>query len=210
MVRISSILLIVLLLFSCGGSPEPTSSRPQEPVTQPVPAPTPAEPQKQLEEPVQVTPTPIAVPEERVFNPDSITQEKFDATKADVQALIRDLNGIIRARNYNSWRTYLADSYFEEISSKEFLDKMTEELYKRDQIVATNLGRDPRRVTKKILRTPKDYFDNVVVPSRSNDRMDEIDFVDENRVKAYTRDNSGRLLVLYDLELFDNKWKIIN
>jgi len=165
---------------------------------------------------VQATPAPIPVPVRNttpaavVFDPQSITEEKFIATKTDVQALIEDLNRIIRARNYNAWRTYLADSYFEEISSHEFLEERTEELYNRDQIVATNLGRDPRRVSKKILRTAKDYFDNVVVPSRSNDRMDDIDFVSENRVKAYTMDTRGHRLVLYDLEFIGGEWKIIN
>ena len=148
--------------------------------------------------------------EEKAFDPGSISQEKRDAAMTEVQALITDLNRIIRARNYNAWRGYLSDSYFEEISSRAFLEERTEDLYKRDQIVAQNLGRDPKRVQKKILRTPKDYFDNVVVPSRSNDRMDDLDFVTENRVKAYTVDNRGQRLVLYDLEIIGSKWKIIN
>ena len=144
------------------------------------------------------------------FNPESITEEKYTTTKSDVQALIADLNKIIRAKNYNAWRGYLAESYFSEISSAAFLEERTDELYRRDQIVASNLGRDPKKVQKKILRTPRDYFDNVVVPSRSNERMDDIAFVSENRVIAYTMDNRGNRLILYDLELIDNKWKIIN
>ena len=72
------------------------------------------------------------------------------------------------------------------------------------------MGRNPRLVQKRILRTPRDYFDNVVVPSRSNDRVDDISFISENRVKAYTEDNRGNRVVLYDLEIIDNTWKIIN
>jgi len=155
-------------------------------------------------------PEPVAQPVENIFDPASITQEKRDAAMTEVQALITDLNRIIRAKNYNAWRGYLSDSYFREISSAAFLEERTEDLYRRDQIVAQNLGRDPKKVQKKILRTPKDYFDNVVVPSRSNDRMDDLDFVSENRVKAYTVDNRGQRLVLYDLEIIENKWKIIN
>jgi len=201
----------ILLILSCTTVPQPVDSTiPAAPVSQ-AEAPKPPEPAQnipQTEPPYEeVTNTP---PEEAVFDPGTISEEKFATTKADVQTLIADLNRIIRARNYNAWRTYLADSYFKEISSSAFLDERTEDLYKRDQTVASNLGRDPKRVQKKILRTPKDYFDNVVVPSRSNDRMDDIDFVSENRVKAYTLDSRGNRLVLYDLELIDDKWKIIN
>ena len=194
-----------------------TPEAPPAPVVQAVvpapvePAPAPVEPPPP---PVQVVqpaaPVQSAPPPKEVFDPGNITEEMYETTKADVQSLIADLNRIIRARNYNAWVGHLSASYLKEISSQPFLENITEELYKRDQIVATNLGRDPRRVQKKILRTAKDYFDNVVVPSRSNDRMDDIDFVSENRVKAYTLDTRGQRLILYDLELIDEKWKIIN
>ena len=145
-----------------------------------------------------------------VFDPGSISEEVYSTAKADIQALIADLNGIIRARNYNAWVLNLADSYFELISSDSFLADRTEDLYRRDQIVAQNLGRDPRMVQKRILRDPRDYFINVVVPSRSNDRVDDIDFMSLNNVKAYTVDQRGQRLVLYNLEVIDGKWKIIN
>ena len=196
-------LAFLLLLVSCGTTPPPvTTPDPQPAPVQPAIAESGKEPPPQtvISEP----------PKEEVFDPGSITEERFSATKADVQALIDDLNRIIRAKNYNGWLKYLSDSYLKEISSDEFLEERTEELYRRDQTVASNLGRDPKRVQKKILRTPKDYFDNVVVPSRSNDRLDDIDFISENRVKAYTMDNRGTRLVLYDLELINDKWMIIN
>ena len=195
--------MVLFVVLSCGTAPEtqePVSSEPvsSEPVS------------SAAQQPQQTGSAPAATPSEAVFDPGSISQEKFETAKADVQALINDLNRIIRARNYTAWTGYLADSYFAVISSEAFLEEKTEELYKRDQIVATNLGRDPRMVSKKVLRTPRDYFDNVVVPSRSNDHVDDIDFVSENRVKAYTLDNRGNRLVLYDFEIIDNKWKIIS
>ena len=211
--------IIVIVVLSCVSTPKPQPpAEPAvtaQPATPPPPPPEPVPQPASVPEPVKAPqpvspPAPSPPPAEPVFDRASITEERFEATKADVQKLIDDLNRIIKARNYNAWRTYLADSYFEEISSKEFLDERTEELYKRDQIVDSNLGRDPRRTQKKLLRTPKDYFDNVVVPSRSNDRMDDIDFISDNRVKAYTVDNRGQWVVLYDLEYIDNKWKIVN
>jgi hypothetical protein len=154
-------------------------------------------------------PEPVIAPVEKVFDPGSISHERFEKAKLEVQSLIEDLNKIIRARNYDSWTGYLAEPYFVEINSRTFLEGITVDLYKRDQIVATSRGRDPKQVEKRVLRTARDYFDYVVVPSRSNDHVDDIDFVTENRVKAYTLDAKGNRLVLYALEIIGNKWKII-
>ena len=145
-----------------------------------------------------------------VFDPGNISNERYESTKVDIQGLIEELNRIIRARNYSAWREYLADSYLVVLSSQEFLEEKTEELYMRDQFVAQNTGRDPRNVRKRILATPSDYFDHVVVPSRSNDRLDDIAFISDNHVRAYTVDTRGNRLILYDLAMIDNKWKIIS
>ena len=213
----------VVLILSCGSGPKPAEQTPveQAPVVPAAPAPavqpvTPAPAVQPVQEapPPAPPPAPQVVqtvpPPEKAFDPGTITEEKYETTKADVRSLIEELNKIIRARNYNAWVGYLSDSYFKEISSKAFLDERTEELYKRDQIADSKMGKDPRRTQKKILRTPKDYFDNVVVPSRYSDRLDDIAFMSENQVKAYTVDSKGQRLVLYDLELINNKWKIIN
>jgi len=66
-----------------------------------------------------------------------------------------------------------------------------------------------------ILRTPEDYFTNVVVPSRANSRVDDIEFIGTNRVKAFTvmqnsRTGEEQRLVLYDLEKVGNSWLIVN
>ena len=199
MKRIGSLWLVVLVL-SCGSEPKPSDPESPPPVvTEQPPA------------PVQNTPPPeSSPPPEGVFDPTSISQERYRDTKAEVQALIGGLNGIIRDKKYTEWIGYLSDSYFKEISIPAFLEEKTEELYKRDQLVAASQGRDPRRIQKRILGTPRDYFDNVVVPARQNDRVDDIDFISESRVKAYTVNAKGDRLRLYDLELIDNRWKIIN
>ena len=204
------LIFVLALTVSCGSAPQPVDTPAPKETAQPVvvvQSPPPQTPTPAPEPAAAPQPQPPAEP---VFNPASISQEKFDTTKADVQALIGDLNRIIKAKNFNSWRGFLSASFFEVISSKDFLDEKTEELYKRDQVVASNLGRDPKRVQKKILKTPKDYFDNVVVPSRQNDRVDDIEFVTENQVIAYTVDTRGNRLILYDLAMIDDKWKIVN
>ena len=191
------------LVLSCGTGPKPDVVG-EPPVTS----------QQENVEGTNV-PDPVEIPsvrveEEKVFDPSSISEEVYSTAKADIQALIADLNRIIRARNYNSWIEYLDESYLNLISSREFLEEKTEELYKRDQIVAGNLGRDPAHVEKKILRTPRDYFNNVVVPSRSQDTLDDIAFVSETHVKAYTVDLRGQRLVLYEFETIGGKWKIVS
>jgi hypothetical protein len=148
------------------------------------------------EEPVpEAAPATIEVPVEE-FNPDSISQEVFDSTKTDVQHFIQSLNSIIRSRDYKTWISHLGDEYFAEKSSPGYLAQISEQ---------------PRLKTQKIvLNSPQDYFIHVVVPSRANDRVDDIEFVSPTRVKAYTVTANGQRLRLYDLESEGNTWKIIN
>jgi hypothetical protein len=133
---------------------------------------------------------------EEVFDPGIITQELFDYTKSDVQQFIEGLNRIIRARDYDAWAANLGEEYFEEKSSPEYLAEISQQ---------------PRLRTQRIvLKSANDYFLQVVVPSRANDHVDDIEFVTQNRVKAYTLTANGQRLRLYDLERSDNGWKIIN
>jgi hypothetical protein len=193
------LVLVLFIVLACGTTPEapaPTAQVHTEPAPQAAPAP------------------PAAIPEpapaERVFDPSTISAAQYDAVMEEVRALIEDLNRIIRARNFNAWVDHLSEEYYREISSPAFLEERTEDLFRRDQMVQRNLGRDPRLVQRRVLRTPTDYFNLIVVPSRSNDRVDDIDFVEENRVKAYTVDSRGNRLILYDLEIIDGRWKIVS
>ncbi len=130
------------------------------------------------------------------FDPSSISPEVFDSTKAEVQALILLLNEIIRERNFNTWKTYLSARYEDAVSNPLFLDRVSQSTILRRQNI--------------VLKTLRDYFIHVVVPSRANDRVDDIEFFGTNRVKAYTINNKGQRLRLYDLELTQEGWKIIN
>jgi hypothetical protein len=128
-----------------------------------------------------------------VFDPSSISEEEYETTKADIQRLIADLNRIIRAGNYNSWLTYLSEDYRRRINSKEFLDEI--------------IARYP--IFRGRIHNARDYFTYVVVPSRANDRVDDIAFISHVKVTAYTVDSHGQRLILYDLENIDNGWMII-
>jgi len=131
-----------------------------------------------------------------VFDPTSISQEDRDAVMAEIRQLIQELNGIIRAQNYNAWVSFLAPDYYAQINSPEFL-------HERSQSPAM-------RTRNIVLRTSRDYFTHVVVPSRANDRVDDIEFVTSNRVNAFTVNNAGNRLRLYGLERFGTEWKIVN
>jgi hypothetical protein len=110
------------------------------------------------------------------------------------------LNQIIRRRDYNAWKAALSPEYFNKIASAENLQQVSEL---------------PAMKTRGItLKTAEDYFINVVVPSRANSRVDDIEFIGEHRVKAFTimTNASGeeQRLRLYDLEKTGNIWKIID
>ncbi len=135
-------------------------------------------------------------PEAESFDPTTIPREVFDSTKTDVQMLIEKINGIIRDRDFDAWVSYLGRGYREALSDEAFLKRVSEfNVLKKQQITLRTLG---------------DYFTYVVVPSRANDRVDDIEFIGQNRVKAFTVNAKGERLRLYDLEKTANGWKIVN
>jgi hypothetical protein len=135
------------------------------------------------------------------FDPSRVTQEQYTSTMDEVRTFIEELNRVIRSRNYNAWRAALSPEYFASISSQENLQEISEQ---------------PAMKTRRIvLRTAQDYFIHVVVPSRANSRVDGIEFVTRNRVKAFTINTNQRTgeeqrLLLYSLEKIGDSWKIIN
>jgi hypothetical protein len=115
-------------------------------------------------------------------------------TLVDVADLIQELNRITQEKRYEAWLTFLTTDFIEKYSSVEFLGRLSEApILKRQKIS---------------LSTLKDYFDYVVYPSHQNDRVDDIDFIGHNRVKAITLNAKKERLVLWDLEKVGNTWKI--
>jgi len=198
------LLLVLPFIFvsSCATGPAPQETGlPAVYAPEPVEAALPEVPQEYIAETVII---------EQPFDPASVSEELHASTIADVRDFIDELNRIIRARNYEAWRVHLSDSFYETISCPVFLEERTAELFRRDQIVASNLGRDPRLVTRRVLRTPRDFFEHVVVPARANDRVDDIAFISETQITAFTVDRRGTRLILYNLAIIDDQWKIIN
>jgi hypothetical protein len=135
-----------------------------------------------------------------VFDPTKISQAQYNTTREEVQKFMEEQNKIIRDQNFEAWKKSLSPEYFNEISSQENLSRISEQ---------------PAMKTRRIvLKTPQDYFEYVVVPSRADLRVDEIEFISANRVKAFTitTNKAGEelRLRLYDLEKINNSWTIIN
>ena len=122
-----------------------------------------------------------------------VSEDVFKQIFSDIEFLIQELNSIIKSEDYESWQQYLTPRYKEEMSAREVLDKISDQpMLKKYNIK---------------LETLRDYFSYVVVPSRSNARLDDLVFVDENNVKAIMV-VSGQRSILYKLERTGNSWKI--
>ncbi len=122
-----------------------------------------------------------------------VTEKVYKETFNAIEETIFKLNKIIRNRDYDTWTTYLTEEYVKRVSDPAFLSRLSESpILKRNNIK---------------LRTLKDYFLYVVVPSRTDARLDKIEIIDKNHVKAITMiDNNPT--ILYWLENVNNQWKI--
>jgi hypothetical protein len=183
-------------VMSCTTQPELQSEKP-EPVNQaPIIMVSPDPPEPAPEPPLAEGP-----PEEPpVFDYSNITEEVRTHTRAEIQQLIGELDGIIESENYQAWINSLDRSYLERISSRDFLAAQSQ---------------SPRLKSQESLKTVEEYFKKVVVPSRANAdyRINDIDiqFIpEEEKVLAFLTTSAGRRLRLYELKNVDGTWKIAN
>ena len=200
MKKLSACILICVLLIIVFGC----KTIPDEPVIEEEPVVTETEPQTVEEtepEPViEEEPEPVVEEEpkpENVNQTDAeefiVTQEVFEETFVNIEALIAELNGIIRAKEFDTWRTYLTGEYQEYYSDPDRLFQMSQQ-----------------PILKKYgirLRSLQDYFEYVVVPSRSQAKLDDLIFTDNDNITAIMLIN-GKRTILYRLEKIDGIWKI--
>lgn len=134
--------------------------------------------------------------EETTLLPDSgfiVTEDVYAQTFAEVEALISTLNDIIREKNYDEWLELLSAEYIAKTGSPEFLREASQ-----SPILLKN---------RIVLKSLKDYFLSVVVPSRSQAVLSDISFIDATRVKAITVID-GKPVILYMLEKEDTRWMV--
>ena len=121
------------------------------------------------------------------------TKEEYEAAFEEIDKLINKLNTIIKNGRYEEWLTYLTEEYINTMSKKSNLEEISDKpILKRYNINLHSL---------------RDYFNYVVVPSRSNTQLDDIIFVDKKHVKAISV-KDGKNTILYQLERVNDKWKI--
>jgi len=107
----------------------------------------------------------------------------------DIASYVEELNSIIRARNFEAWKSRLTEQYIS--------------LYSDPAVLS-----GPSKTLGRTISSLRDYFLLVVYPSRQYDRVDDIEFVSETEVTAYTVNPKGERLVLYSLEKIGGAWKI--
>jgi hypothetical protein len=122
-----------------------------------------------------------------------VTEEVYQKTFEEIDAVIAELNAIIRARDYAGWERRLTAAYRERTSSPAYLAEVSKSAALKKEGVT--------------LHSLEDYFYQVVVPSRSSVKLDQIAFVDATHVKAITV-IQGEAYILYWLVREDGTWNI--
>ena len=155
-----------------------------------------APPPKQKPATTVQTPNTVEKKEEKPAQPSEekkVSDAVYNQTFSDIQDLVKKLNKIISDSNFEVWKRYLTQDYINYYSSPANLKQISDNPVLKKHNIA--------------LRSLKDYFTYVVVPSRSNATLDSISFVDDNHIKAYMLD-SEVLVILYNLVKINNNWKI--
>jgi hypothetical protein len=154
----------------------------------PAPGPVPQPPTQPAAVVEPKAPDPVRAPQP-AFDPASVSAEVKNATMVDIKSYVEGLNDIIRKKDFEGWKARLTEQYVARYSNPDVLA-------------------GPSKTLGRTLTTLYDYFIFVVYPSRQYDRVDDIDFVSENEVTAYTVNPKGEKLVLYSLERIGGTWKI--
>ena len=176
--------LLSLFLFSCK-----TTEKPVEPPVDSVEEP--------IEEVVKVEPEELEVvevvePETTVKEGIEVSEDLYNKTFNEIENLIKEVTQLIRKKNFNGWKRFLSEKYIETVGSAEHLREVSESPSLKDVVE---------------LKTLRNYFQWVVVPSRASARLDEIIFKNEQQVTAYMQIEDNRT-ILFQFELIDDAWAI--
>lgn len=193
------LVFLAVLAGSCATKPAPlpdtpTNEDPLPEVTTDVTAPLEVKPDVQPEptEPAQIEPDSDSEVVAQ-FDNVTITKETFKTTKTELETVVNDLNRVTFARDYTRWLTYLSEDYRQTFSDPVVLAE-----------VSANLP-----IKGIQLKTIKDYFNYVFVPSRQNMRVDDIKFVSPTRVYVIMEISPGSTAAIYIIEKFGDKWKLV-
>ncbi len=153
-----------------------------------------AVPEKEIVTVVEPEPEPEPIVEE-IVDPEVfvVTEDQYDKTFEEIEIFIADLNKIISSRDFVEWQTHLSESYIKKYGDKEYLKELSDNPVLKDYGIK--------------LKKLRDYFNYVVVPSRSSVVIDEIQFVADGKIKAFTFTNNEKFVV-YLLLQNNDEWII--
>lgn len=174
---------------------EPQPSKPEPPVKKEVPAVKQEAPVEKKEPIVEKEPEPVADEKNEViaeFEGVTITKETYVQTKSEIEKVVDQLNRITATKDYAQWIQFLSNDYKREYSKPATLKIVSEAL--------------PVKGIK--LKSLKDYFTYVFVPSRQKIRVDDIHFVSPSHVDVIMKQGSVSLLI-YSIENVSGSWKLI-
>ena len=124
-----------------------------------------------------------------------VTEELYKKTFTEIESVVAAIDRIIKEQRYAEWVNFLTMEYTSKKGSADFL---------------AEVSRSARLKNSKIvLHSLKDYFLQVVVPSRLEAKLEKLSFIDQNHVKALTT-IQGSAVMLYYLVWEDENWKIGN
>ena len=152
-----------------------------------------AEPEQKIEP--QITAESAAVPESEIiarFDDVIITKETYDQTKAEIEKIVGQLNGITSSKDYAKWLDLLSEEYKTEYSKPAVLKIVSEAL--------------PVKGVK--LKSLQDYFLYVFVPARQRIRVDDINFTSPTHVEVLMKQGS-KFLVIYSISNVSGSWKLV-
>ncbi len=99
----------------------------------------------------------------------------------------------IAAQDFYTWKELLTDAYIAHYDDNEYLAQLSQRQVLRNQGVT--------------LRTLRDYFDYVVVESRTDTAVDAVEVLDTDQALAYTEIEGERVVLM--LAVVENgRWKI--
>lgn len=128
-----------------------------------------------------------------LVQPIQVSQEIFTQAFSQIEALINTLNDIIKREDYDAWTAFLSDDYKNRFAEPDYLLQLSQSAFLQKKDIT--------------LKTLKDYFIYVVVPSRANLRLDDLAFLSETEVEAIMVVGNRRV-TLYRLIKIGNQWLI--
>jgi hypothetical protein len=124
----------------------------------------------------------------------SVSRELYNQTFTEVLHFLKEVDAIIAARNFKAWKAHCTAGYLALYSDPARLRELSQKPNLKD-----------RRI---VLKSLEDYFEYVFIPSRVETKLDKIDFIEKNRVKAIAIIDNIPYIVYFLEKDENNSWKL--